>query len=68
MHDVLSVIRKYLPKTFLLENVIGLARYEKGEDKSARDLIVDKCRSYGYEVASFVVSSGTFVTMSRNRT
>jgi hypothetical protein len=41
MRDALLLVKKLTPKSFLLENVLGITDIAPNEDKSALDLLVE---------------------------
>lgn len=64
LYDLLDIIEYYKPKKFLLENVKGFLSSNKG---AAHRMLLDKLKSFGYDVHWNVLNSALVSAQNRER-
>ena len=67
MQSVVKHIQKHLPRTVILENVVGIADKMDDEERSALDLLVAALMTASYSTIVFEMGPEAFVEMHRER-
>lgn len=67
MRDAMRFLAQFRPTTFVLENVLGLADFIQGCDKSALQVMLEQIEGFGYEVHTVEVDLAVWISVARPR-